>query len=360
VFTCVTFPFLFGVMFGDVLHGTWLFVMASYLCFAERKPGSTIYAIGHFRYILLLMGLFATFAGFIYNDFTSIPLYTFGKSCYTIEERASGKVVEYDNKCIYPIGVDPTWMMAKNELTYINSLKMKLSVIFGVLQMSMGIIMKGLNAIHFRSKVDFFFEFVPQIVLLLVLFGFMDMMIIIKWLVNWDLKVGAKPPAIITNMITMSLSFGVSTAGETDLIFNQTKIMQMLLIIALITVPMMLFVKPIYLHKVASREDHKEQKLSVVQQFDEEVRYHSINRDSDDVPVHSHHHKHHKKHSFGDIFIHQLIETIEFVLGTISNTASYLRLWALSLAHSQLAKVFFDNTIKKVLQGGLPAVFVSI
>jgi V-type H+-transporting ATPase subunit a len=44
---------------------------------------------------------------------------------------------------------------------------MKMSVIFGVAQMTLGIIMKSFNAIHFGRMVDLFFEFLPQLLLLM-------------------------------------------------------------------------------------------------------------------------------------------------------------------------------------------------
>ena len=135
----VTFPFLFGIMFGDIGHGFLLFLFGVYLCLASNqlqhnhKRNSMVLGLVKARYMLLMMGFFATYSGLIYNDMMAMPLNLFG-SCYdTIEVGSEKPQVIRKPDCVYPFGFDPKWYVSPNELSFFNSFKMKLAVILGVL-----------------------------------------------------------------------------------------------------------------------------------------------------------------------------------------------------------------------------------
>ena len=338
LFTAVTFPFLFGCMFGDIGHGLGLLIF-SILIFAKPEWFSRQFIA--VKYIFLLMGLFAFWCGWVYNDFFAIPMLAMN-SCYTPDGK--GGIHRVTPDCVYPIGIDYAWSQSKNDIPFINSFKMKISIVYGVIQMLGGILIKGSNELYFGNMIEFYTEFIPQMLFMICTFGYMSFCIIIKWLTDFSADT-SKAPMIIGVFINLVGDVTDPLYGTAQL---QQTVQQTLVLITLLCVPIMLLGKPIIgiIKKNRNRHDQKHRQ-SEHGHHDELVSLMSHeqfqdNRIQKEEEVHE---------DLSEIFIHQGIETIEFVLGSVSNTASYLRIWALSLAHSQLAKVFLEMLFKGSILG---------
>lgn len=360
-------------MFGDIMHGAILTVFGMYLCLGKREKGNLVDLAAPVRYMVLLIGIFSFYCGFVYNDFSSLATAVF-PTCYqtywTSEKVEGSPRMVYatlkDNDCVYPFGIDHTWYRSPLELNVMNGLKMKTSVIYGVAQMLLGTGIKGLNAFYFGRWVELLFVVTAQILLLSALFGFMDYMIIVKWTTDWDKKLagtGEIAPGIISTMITMMINFGYKpeptglNAPQADLIEDQQQWMHFLLAIAGISVPTLLFAEPVLvpLCRRKKKTHSNEYELVKVEHQDDYTQIADLasNPEQSFRQLAADYIKEvHDDHGFSDLFIHSLIECIEYSLGTVSNTASYLRLWALSLAHGQLAKVFMDYTLAPNFQNG--------
>ena len=381
-FTIITFPFLFGVMYGDIGHGLILFLFALYLCiFNKDLANSPLKAVLFARYFLLLMGFFATYCGLLYNDFLSMPID--GGSCYELKDLEKGNVtgkkiyrndgddIEY---CQYKFGIDPVWYISFNELTFVNSLKMKISVIFGVIQMTLGIFLKGLNALHEKDCAEFVFIFIPQIVMMLIMFGYMDFLIFVKWntpyqctclapdikayLMNIFLKMGSLPEYIRFNISehiddNICLDYlerhSITKENMDWKLLAEKSIMEKLhlsIAVAFVILMIIMLVPKIIVDHCKNK---KRVRMNSIRASNILGHQNEENQVFQEDLVQPQENNGESGPALSDLIVGAAIETIEFVLGTVSNTASYLRLWALSLAHSQLAKVFFDKTINLLL-----------
>ena len=98
---------------------------------------------------------------------------------------------------------------------------MKTAVIFGVAHMLLGIIIKGMNSAYFGRWAEFSFEFVPQLILMHAMFGYMDVLIVLKWLTDYS-GIENQAPSIIQVMIGMFLEGGALPEG-TKPIFGEGK-----------------------------------------------------------------------------------------------------------------------------------------
>ncbi|KAK6170066.1 hypothetical protein SNE40_018548 [Patella caerulea] len=435
-YAIITFPFLFSVMFGDAGHGTLMFLFGLWMVLKEKsllaaKSNNEIWnTFFGGRYIIMLMGLFSIYTGMIYNDAFSKSFNIFGsawKSNYTEGDMmGDGETATlvfdpakyYRDSTPYPFGIDPIWQSAKNKITFLNSFKMKMAVILGISQMLFGVCLSVFNHLHFKIVIAIFCEFLPELIFLLALFGYLIFMVYYKWLV-FDVTQSGCAPALLIQYINMFMFKYDPPKSDCDVQAtfypNQQTIQTVFVIAAVASVPVLLLVKPFYLRSVHNKkvlaknalgalstdalipnEHTSEQSTSknvthvetpsVSGEGSSDIEMGtqpppapekdtnengksqskqnggddmkdinlSVNNIEDTSAMVLAHDDDEEEFEFSEIFIEQAIHTIEFCLGCISHTASYLRLWALSLAHAQLSEVLWNMVLHIGLSMDLP------
>jgi len=368
VFTCVTFPFEFGIMFGDVGHGVMLLIAAAWLIYMERhwegkKINEMFQMVYNGRYTIFLMALFAIYIGSLYNELFALPM-NFGSN-WVLQMGANstdGSFYPRDLHWTYVWGVDPIWKGASNELMYYNSLKMKGAVIIGVMQMTLGLFLHAANSIYFKNWLDFFFEFLPRLVFLMATFGYLCFMIFLKWNTEYlpdpDRGIPDRTPSAPVLLNELIYMFLPPPAGAKEFYSGQYAVQGVLKILIYLSIPLMWIPKPlmIWLYHNAEEGGYPTLWAYLFGPKRQPIVSHVESDDGGDkddnaqvaldapAPAAGGHGGHgHGEFDISEVIVHQSLETIEFVLGCISHTASYLRLWALSLAHSELATVFWDK-----------------
>ncbi|KAM6295537.1 V-type proton ATPase 116 kDa subunit a 1 isoform 3-T3 [Aegotheles albertisi] len=394
-YTIITFPFLFAVMFGDFGHGILMTLIAVWMVFREsrilsqKSDNEMFNMVFSGRYIILLMGLFSTYTGLIYNDCFSKSLNLFGSS-WSVRPMFSPRgnwtdaviettpLLQLDPAVAgvfggpYPFGIDPIWNIASNKLAFLNSFKMKMSVILGIIHMLFGVTLSLLNHIYFKKPLNIYLGFIPEMIFMSSLFGYLVILIFYKW-TAYDAHTSKEAPSLLIHFINMFL-FSYGDTSNKMLYKGQKGFQCFLVVVALLCVPWMLVAKPLVLRHQYLRRKHlegqpveaqvstvpNEQALEAAAaatgthnfggirvgngptEEDAEIIQH------DQLSTHSEEGEEHTEDEvfdFGDTVVYQAIHTIEYCLGCISNTASYLRLWALSLAHAQLSEVLWTMVI---------------
>lgn len=326
--TLVTFPFLFAVMFGDFGHGILMTCAALAMVVFEQRMSKSklneLVAMAFYgRYIMLMMGIFSIYTGLIYNDCFSKALTIFPSQWVWPSDFKAGQTVDAtlnDKGYRYPFGLDWSWHGTDNELLFTNSFKMKLSILMGWAHMTYSLCLSYINARHFKSPIDVWGNFVPGMIFFQSIFGYLVFTIIYKWCVDWY-KINVSPPGLLNMLIYMFLQPGKI---DEQLYPGQGPVQVILLLIAVVCVPILLFLKPFYL-----RYEHNRARALGYRGIGETSRFSALDGDDDEghgmnggrdsmgdandataMITQNIGDQEHEEFEFSEVMIHQTIHTI--------------------------------------------------
>jgi V-type H+-transporting ATPase subunit a len=107
------------------------------------------------------------------------------------------------------------------------------------------------NHIKFKRPVDIYANFIPQMIFLQSIFGYLVVCILYKWSVDWS-KSTTAPPSLLNMLIGMFLEPG-TIKPELRLYSGQGFVQTVLLILAGVCVPWLLIAKPYIVWKDMKR-----------------------------------------------------------------------------------------------------------
>lgn len=284
IFMLFTFPALFGIMFSDAFHGLLILGLGLFLVLYNGRLPRRLQALERLsglRFLLVSLGISAVYFGLLFNDFGSVSIRLFRSK---IAEGA-----EY-----YPFGVDWGWHKARNRADFYNNLKLKLSIIAGSIHVGFGIVVSYVNALVDLDRLRLYTDVVPRAAVFFTFNGYLVFLILYKWVR------GTKRP-----LLEVLIDMYTHPFKSANLYQGQFYVQAFLLSVIIVSIMWLFLSRPIY---------------RIFQK---------------------------RKTGDGDwtnFLIEHLVHTMEFCIGLVSNTASYLRLWAVSLAHATLTEILHENT----------------
>lgn len=274
------FPFIFGAMFGDVFHGLILLCASIFMIKGERgfNIPVALKPIFNGRYIMFLCAAWSIFFGFLYSDFAGfyIPLLPSQYEDISLERKEDYTI---------PFGIDRIWHIDESQgSNFINSYKMKFSIIIGFIHMVFGCSLSIFNAIYASDMHTLYLVIIPQSLTFIMFVGYLVFLVFQKWISGHE-------QSIINILLEMFTHFGPMEHAP---VFPYQETVQRIVFCVIISmIPFSFIAKPVFMMRFKKK----------------------------------------------NIWMHQFVECSEFVISLISNIASYLRIWAVSLAHSELTGV---------------------
>jgi V-type H+-transporting ATPase subunit a len=186
--------------------------------------------------------------------------------------------------------------------------------------MTYSLCLSYVNARHFKSRIDIWGNFVPGMIFFQSIFGYLVVCIVYKWSVDW-IAIKKEAPSLLNMLIYMFLQPGTI---DKPLYSGQSIVQRILLLLAVIQVPILLFLKPFYLrweHNKAKRMGYRavgeSQRVSALDDDEEEGQTlnggrESFGDDEEGVALITQDigHGEQEEFEFSEEMIHQVIHTI--------------------------------------------------